>query len=86
MGTGQPRSSLGKAAYQGHIFLMVTTPEPQTPTAERTESDSAKPENGGASTAGAKVVLPRPTEIGGPPGPEPTRYGDWQFNGRVTDF
>jgi hypothetical protein len=25
-------------------------------------------------------------EIGGPPGPEPTRYGDWQFNGRVTDF
>lgn len=27
-----------------------------------------------------------PREIGGPPGPEPTRYGDWQFNGRVTDF
>jgi len=24
-------------------------------------------------------------EIGGPPGPEPTRYGDWQFNGKVTD-
>jgi hypothetical protein len=29
---------------------------------------------------------PGPKEIGGPPGPEPTRYGDWQFNGRVTDF
>ena len=28
----------------------------------------------------------RPKEIGGPPGPEPTRYGDWQYNGRVTDF
>ena len=25
-------------------------------------------------------------EIGGPPGPEPTRYGDWQFKGKVTDF
>ena len=25
-------------------------------------------------------------EIGGPPGPEPTRYGDWHFNGKVTDF
>jgi hypothetical protein len=25
-------------------------------------------------------------EIGGPPGPEPTRYGDWQFNGKVSDF
>ena len=34
------------------------------------------------------VVKPlvRVEEIGGPPGPEPTRYGDWQFNGRVTDF
>jgi hypothetical protein len=25
-------------------------------------------------------------EIGGPQGPEPTRYGDWERNGRVTDF
>jgi hypothetical protein len=29
---------------------------------------------------------PRPKEIGGPKGPEPTRYGDWQYNGRCTDF
>ncbi len=27
-----------------------------------------------------------PKEIGGAPGPEPTRYGDWQHKGRVTDF
>src|SRR5262249_47123563 len=35
------------------------------------------------------VPTPQPKkveEIGGPPGPEPTRYGDWQFNGKVTDF
>ncbi len=25
-------------------------------------------------------------EIGGQSGPEPTRYGDWEKNGRVTDF
>ena len=25
-------------------------------------------------------------EIGGPPGPEPTRYGDWEVKGRVSDF
>ena len=25
-------------------------------------------------------------EIGGAPGPDPTRYGDWQHKGRVTDF
>lgn len=36
-----------------------------------------------------KPPVPKPMdveEIGGPPGPEPTRYGDWQFNGKVTDF
>ncbi|MDE2515580.1 MAG: DUF1674 domain-containing protein [Rhodospirillales bacterium] len=28
----------------------------------------------------------RPREIGGPKGPEPTRYGDWERNGRCSDF
>jgi hypothetical protein len=27
-----------------------------------------------------------PKEIGGPEGPEPTRYGDWEVNGRCSDF
>ncbi len=25
-------------------------------------------------------------EQGGPEGPEPTRYGDWEVGGRVSDF
>jgi hypothetical protein len=29
---------------------------------------------------------PMPKEIGGPAGPEPTRYGDWEQKGRCTDF
>ncbi|KAI4496586.1 PREDICTED: succinate dehydrogenase assembly factor 4, mitochondrial-like [Polistes canadensis] len=29
---------------------------------------------------------PKTGEIGGPRGPEPTRYGDWERKGRVTDF
>ena len=29
---------------------------------------------------------PPPKEIGGPAGPEPTRYGDWEQKGRCTDF
>ncbi len=28
----------------------------------------------------------QPVEIGGPPGPEPTRYGDWEKKGRCIDF
>ncbi len=31
-----------------------------------------------------KTAAPR--EIGGPGGPEPTRYGDWEKNGIATDF
>lgn len=27
-----------------------------------------------------------PKEIGGPKAPEPTRYGDWEKNGRCSDF
>ena len=27
-----------------------------------------------------------PREIGGPRGLEPTRYGDWEKNGRCSDF
>lgn len=27
-----------------------------------------------------------PKELGGPKGPEPTRYGDWEQKGRCTDF
>jgi len=29
---------------------------------------------------------PHTGEVGGPKGPEPTRYGDWERKGRVTDF
>jgi hypothetical protein len=35
---------------------------------------------------GAQPATPKSREIGGPKGPEPTRYGDWEHNGRCTDF
>ncbi|MGH8657467.1 MAG: DUF1674 domain-containing protein [Gammaproteobacteria bacterium] len=28
----------------------------------------------------------RPREVGGPAGPDPTRYGDWERRGRCIDF
>jgi hypothetical protein len=27
-----------------------------------------------------------PKELGGPPGPEPTRFGDWEKKGITSDF
>lgn len=34
----------------------------------------------------AHVLEQAPGEIGGPKGPEPTRYGDWERKGIVSDF
>ena len=33
-----------------------------------------------------ETVKEMPREIGGPKGPEPTRYNDWEKNGRCVDF
>ena len=33
-----------------------------------------------------KIKKKKVKEIGGPKGPEPTRYGDWEVKGRVSDF
>jgi hypothetical protein len=49
---------------------------------ETTQETPAKP----AEPPEPAAAKPWPKEIGGPPGPEPTRYGDWQYKGRCTDF
>lgn len=42
-----------------------------------------KPADGGPESAKAPEEV---EEIGGPKGPEPTRYGDWEKGGRCSDF
>jgi hypothetical protein len=44
------------------------------------------PEKPSATPPKPAASAPRPKEVGGPPGPEPTRYGDWEKNGRCVDF
>ena len=34
----------------------------------------------------AETSPERPKELGGRDGPEPTRYGDWEKDGRAIDF
>ncbi|HSK38481.1 MAG TPA: DUF1674 domain-containing protein [Arenibaculum sp.] len=57
--------------------------------------NKAAPTASPGTEAGTDARAPRPAvspplqrsgEIGGPPGPEPTRYGDWESKGRCTDF
>lgn len=56
----------------------------QTPKADPALSPTVPQRPIGPATP-APVDQP-PGEIGGRTGPEPTRYGDWEVNGRCTDF
>ncbi len=49
----------------------------------------SEPLNSAEIPAAPQAAIPKPPmpkEIGGPKGPEPTRYGDWEVKGRCTDF
>ena len=45
-----------------------------------------KPESTEEDGAQATRQDQQPKEYGGPKGKEPTRYGDWEKNGRCIDF
>jgi hypothetical protein len=52
-----------------------------SPAAERALAEAA------ARRAEAERKAAEPTkEVGGPGGPEPTRYGDWEKKGLTSDF
>lgn len=48
---------------------------PEVPAAADPGKDGAAKEDGAATE-----------EVGGPKGPEPTRFGDWERKGRCIDF
>jgi hypothetical protein len=53
----------------------------QTPPSTDAAPGTQQPEQAEAKKEG----MP-PKEVGGRDGPEPTRYGDWEKNGRCIDF
>lgn len=53
-------------------------------TKENPQPEAADPKAG--APAGPAVPKDAPREIGGRKGPEPTRFGDWEKNGRCIDF
>ena len=59
----------------------VADRKPLTPAAQRALAEAEARRL--AAEASAK---PGPKESGGPKGPEPTRYGDWEHKGLASDF
>ena len=53
--------------------------KPLTPAARRALEEAA-------ARRAAEVPAVAPPEKGGPKGPEPTRYGDWERKGIAVDF
>ncbi|HEX4025774.1 MAG TPA: DUF1674 domain-containing protein [Steroidobacteraceae bacterium] len=65
-------------------------PAPITPAPAAAEAAARAPQPVPPAAGEQHTVLPRSApggaEIGGPGGPEPTRYGDWERRGRCIDF
>ena len=73
-------SAVELRAPTGHIPAMSAKPD--DPAENLSQEPSEKPADPPSTGDRPK----RPREIGGPKGPEPTRYGDWEVGGRCTDF
>jgi len=70
-----------RGAPDGGILKgMNKPPLPLSPAAAALKP-KAQPETKAEQPAAAP-----PEEIGGPKGPEPTRFGDWERKGRCSDF
>ena len=55
----------------------------QTPSQASPPAGPAAPSATPSENAESRL---KPRELGGPSGPEPTRYGDWERKGRCIDF
>ncbi|KAJ4705986.1 succinate dehydrogenase assembly factor 4, mitochondrial-like [Melia azedarach] len=72
-------------------LMCSSTQQPQEKSIEEREEDTVK--SGNEETENQEDeeddddhVNKETGEVGGPRGPEPTRYGDWERNGRCYDF
>ncbi|WP_417492145.1 DUF1674 domain-containing protein [Maricaulis sp.] len=69
---------------------MEDTPEkpatPQTPDKVLTPAARRALEEAAARRAAIDAMTELPAETGGPKGLEPTRFGDWERNGKTSDF
>jgi len=77
----------GVSYSRTRLILAEFAPVPNAPS-EVVIPRVAEVESAALHTPGAVQTAPpvTPVEIGGPAGPEPTRFGDWEKNGRCVDF
>jgi hypothetical protein len=80
----------GISCGRKRLILAEFAPVPNAPSESAAASSSAssheKPEVRPDAATASPLSNVGPEETGGPTGPEPTRFGDWEKNGRCIDF
>jgi hypothetical protein len=64
--------------------MPVASRKPLSPAAQRALAEAE--ERSRLAEATSAQPSPKAKEIGGREGPEPTRYGDWEVKGIISDF
>jgi hypothetical protein len=80
----------GNPLASAHIFIMADEKDPTsarqksvTEAAKRACAEAEARRKTRAATSDKKSAR---QETGGQPGPDPTRYGDWEKDGIISDF
>lgn len=97
--TGKFISALPRPVLQAPRFFLYTTisePHHHGEKCSPSEEPSPTESHGGSAERGPdgsedleeeqEYKNPHTGEVGGPKGPEPTRFGDWEKGGRCYDF
>ena len=81
-------SSAEQTGWHGRMRLLISgdmthkTATPHETVTPHGRDNLSGPQQSGQEQAGPE----KPAERGGPKGPEPTRYGDWEVGGVCSDF
>jgi hypothetical protein len=93
-----PDAVLPPAHPESALASVPVAPRTPVPASLRTPASAPTPAPAPALSANDPNASPRPRddraasegipsgELGGPTGPEPTRFGDWEKKGRCIDF
>jgi hypothetical protein len=76
----------GVSYGRAKAILAEFAPVPNAPSDVDVPVVAAVPASAAVPQAHAATPPPETAEFGGPQGPEPTRFGDWEKNGRCIDF
>ncbi|KAM1029673.1 hypothetical protein EV1_041737 [Malus domestica] len=77
---------LCSSASQSQTQHEKPSKEQGEPIVEKLENQAEEEEEDDDDDNDDGFVNKKTGEIGGPRGPEPTRFGDWERNGRCSDF